>query len=304
VKSRLQEVGPGTVNVLRDLPGTINLPADAPEGERRAALAKWITDPRNPLTWRSIVNRVWQHHFGRGIVATPNDFGKMGQLPSHPELLDWLAAEFRDNGQSIKALHKLLVTSATYRQVPTGDERRDKIDAGNVYLWRMSRRKLEAEAVRDAAMAVAGRLDRTMGGPAFQDFVVEHPEHSPHYEYQLYDPDNPKSHRRSVYRFLVRSKPQPFMTVLDCADPSMQVEKRTETLSPLQALALFNNGFMLAMAKHLAERAGSVEAAFRMALAREPRADEKRALEEYAHRYGLANACRVILNLNEFVFVD
>jgi hypothetical protein len=196
------------------------------------------------------------------------------------------------------------VTSAIYRQVSTGAEARDRIDAGNVYLWRMTRRKLEAEAVRDAALAVAGRLDRTTGGPAFQDFVVQHPEHSPHYEYQLYDPDNPKSHRRSVYRFLVRSKPQPFMTVLDCADPSMQVEKRTETLSPLQALALFNNGFMLTMANHLAERAGSVEVAFRLALAREPTADERRALEEYAMQYGLANACRVILNLNEFVFVD
>jgi mono/diheme cytochrome c family protein len=304
VTQPLQEVGPGSVNVLRDLPGVINLPADAPEGERRAALAKWITDPKNPLTWRLIVNRVWQYHFGRGIVATPNDFGKMGQLPSHPELLDYLAAEFRDNGQSIKALHRLLVTTATYRQVSTGDEKFDKIDAGNVYLWRMTRRKLEAEAVRDAALAVAGRLDRKMGGPAFQDFVVEHPEHSPHYEYELYDPDNPKSHRRSVYRFLVRSKPQPFMTVLDCADPSMQVEKRTETLSPLQALALFNNGFMLAMAKHLADRAGSVDAAFRMALGRAPTADEKRELEAYAERYGLPNACRVILNLNEFVFVD
>jgi mono/diheme cytochrome c family protein len=304
VTQPIQEVGPGTVNVIRKLPGAFNLPADAPEGERRAALAKWIIDPRNPLTWRSIVNRIWQYHFGRGIVATPNDFGKMGQLPSHPELLDYLATEFRDSGQSIKALHRLLVTSATYRQVSTGNEKFDRIDAGNVYLWRMTRRKLEAEAVRDAALAVAGRLDRTMGGPAFQDFVVEHPEHSPHYEYELYDPDNPKSHRRSVYRFLVRSKPQPFMTVLDCADPSMQVEKRIETLSPLQALALFNNGFMLAMAKHLAERAGSVEPAFRLALSREPTAEERMALEDYASHHGLANACRVMLNLNEFVFID
>jgi mono/diheme cytochrome c family protein len=304
VTSPLQEVGPGTVNVIRDLPGAINLPPDAPEGDRRAALARWLTDPRNPLTWRSVVNRVWQYHFGRGIVATPNDFGKMGQLPSHPELLDWLAAEFRDNGQSLQALHRLLVTSATYRQASTGEERFDKIDAGNVYLWRMTRRKLEAEAVRDAALAVAGRLDRTIGGPAFKDFVVEHPEHSPHYEYQLHDPDDPGSHRRSVYRFLVRSKPQPFMTVLDCADPSMQVEKRIETLSPLQALALFNNGFMLTMAKHLAERAGSVGVAFRLALARNPTADERSALEAYAKQHGLANTCRVILNLNEFVFVD
>ena len=304
VKNPGPEVGPGTVNVIRGLPGNLHVPADAPEGDRRAALARWITDPKNPLTWRSIVNRVWQYHFGRGIVATPNDFGKMGQLPSHPELLDWLAAEFRDGGQSLKSLHRLLVTSATYRQASTGDERFEKIDADNVYLWRMSRRKLEAEAVRDAALVVAGRMDRTMGGPAFRDFVVEHPEHSPHYEYQLHDPDDPKAHRRSVYRFLVRSKPQPFMTVLDCADPSMQVDKRTETLSPLQALALFNNGFMLTMARHLAERAGNVTEAFRLALAREPTADERQALEAYAKRYGLANACRVILNLNEFVFVD
>jgi hypothetical protein len=228
----------------------------------------------------------------------------MGQLPSHPELLDWLAAEFRDSGQSLKSLHRLLVTSATYRQAPTGNERFYMIDAGNVYLWRMTRRKLEAEAVRDSALAVAGRLDRTMGGPAFRDFVVEHPEHSPHYEYHLHDPDDARAHRRSVYRFLVRSKPQPFMTVLDCADPSMQVEKRIETLSPLQALAMFNNGFMLTMARHLAERAGSVEAAFRLALARDPAAEERSALEAYAKQQGLANACRVILNLNEFVFVD
>jgi hypothetical protein len=171
----------------------------------------------------------------------------------------------------------------------------------------MTRRKLEAEAVRDAALASAGTLDRTMYGPAFRDFVTEHPEHSPHYQYHLADPDNPSARRRSVYRFLVRSKPQPFMTVLDCADPSMQVEKRTETLSPLQALALFNNGFMLAQAKHLAERverAGGVAAAFRLAIGREPTAVEREALEEYAKAYGLANACRVILNLNEFVFVD
>jgi hypothetical protein len=168
----------------------------------------------------------------------------------------------------------------------------------------MTRRKLEAEAVRDAALAVAGELDRRLAGPAFRDFVMTHPEHSPHYEYHLHDPENPASHRRSVYRFLVRSKPQPFMTVLDCADPSMQVEKRTETLSPLQALALFNNGFMLAMAKHLAERAGSVDAAFRLALGREPTVGEREALHAYANEHGLANACRLMLNLNEFMFVD
>jgi mono/diheme cytochrome c family protein len=307
VKNPLQEARPGTVSVIAGLPGSFDLPPNHSEGERRAALARWLIIEKNPLTWRSIVNRVWQYHFGRGIVATPNDFGRMGQLPSHPELLEWLAADFRDGGQSLKSLHRLIVTSSTYRQTSSGNEAAEKLDSGNAYLWRMTRRKLEAEAVRDAVLATAGKLDRKMGGPAFQDFVVEHPEHSPHYEYHLHNPDDPKAWRRSIYRFLVRSKPQPFMTVLDCADPSMQVEKRIETLSPLQALALFNNSFMLTMAKHLAarvEKDGGISAAFRIAIGRDPTAKELEALEAYANEHGLANACRVVLNLNEFVFVD
>ncbi len=305
------EVGPSALNLLADLPGTFELSAGHTEGDRRAALARWLTDARNVLAWRSIVNRVWQYHFGRGIVATPNDFGRMGQLPTHPELLDWLAVEFRDGGQSLKALHRLIVTSATYRQTSAGNPAAAAADAGNAYLWRMNRRKLEAEAVRDAALAVAGKLDRAMYGPAFQDFVVEHPEHSPHYEYQLHDPDDPKTFRRAVYRFLVRSRPQPFMAVLDCADPSMQVDRRNETGSPLQALALYNNGFMLTLARHLAarvERAGGAAeqtaAACRLALGRLPTPAEQQALADHASQYGLESACRVILNLNEFVFVD
>ncbi len=311
VKTPAQEVAAGTLNVFRELSGQFDLPANHTEGERRAALAKWLTNPKNPLTWRSAVNRMWQYHFGRGIVGTPNDFGRMGQLPTHPELLDWLAVEFRDNGQSLKKLHRLLVTSATYRQVSSGNEKFDKIDAGNAYLWRMPRRKLEAEAIRDAALLVSGKLDTTMYGPPFKDFVVEHPEHSPHYEYHLHDPSDAKTYRRSVYRFLARSKPHPFMTALDCADPSMQVDKRTESLSPLQALALYNNGFMLTMAKHLAarvEKAGTPEAqitrAFRTALGRSPTPTERATLVEHAQTHGLPNTCRVILNLNEFVFVD
>src|SRR5690606_16910957 len=142
--------------------------ADAPDGERRAALARWLSDERNPLVWRAIVNRVWQHHFGNGIVATPGDFGRMGEPPSHPELLDWLALEFRDGGQSIKDLHRLIVLSATYRQSSAGNPAFEAIDANDAYLWRAPRRKLEAEAVRDAALAVAGRLDPAMYGPAFQ----------------------------------------------------------------------------------------------------------------------------------------
>lgn len=306
-----QEVEPAALSGVPGLPANFDLPADAPEGERRAALAKWLTDSRNPLTWRSIANRVWMYHFGRGIVGTPNDFGRMGQLPTHPELLDYLAAEFRDNGQSLKKLHRLIVTSAAYRQSSAGNDAFDKLDANNAYLWRQNRRKLEAEAVRDAVLLVAGKLDRTPFGPAFQDFKIEHPAHSPHYEYHLADPNDPKTHRRSVYRFLVRSKQQPFMTVLDCADPSMQVDKRNETMSPLQALALLNNKLMLVMAKHLADRveksgdaSGQVTAAFRLALGRSPTATERDALAGHVKTHGLPSACRVILNLNEFVFVD
>jgi hypothetical protein len=174
------------------------------------------------------------------------------------------------------------------------------------------RHRLDAEAVRDSLLSVAGRLNLKLGGPSFQDFVIEHPEHSPHYEYHLHDPESPASQRRSVYRFLVRSNTQPFMTTLDCADPSLQVEKRNETITPLQALALLNNQLTLVMAKHFAERLAAhspdpreqMTFAFRLALAREPTADELSVLGEYLHQHGLANTCRLILNLNEFVFVD
>jgi mono/diheme cytochrome c family protein len=307
-----EPVEPGALSAVPGLAARFSLPADAPEGERRAALARWITDPRNPLTWRSIVNRVWQYHFGRGLVDSPNDFGRMGQLPSHPELLDWLAAEFREGGGSFKALHRLVLSSATYRQAVVSDARSEAIDSGNALLWRQNRRKLEAEAIRDSLLAVAGKLDLTMGGPSFQDFVIEKPAHSPQYRYDLADPAEPKLQRRSIYRFLVRSQQQPFMAALDCADPSMLVEKRNQTLTPLQALAQLNNQLALAMAKHFAARVetldstteGRITTAYRLALGREPAAEERDALSDYSRQYGLANACRVILNLNEFTFVD
>ena len=314
------EVGPGTLSCLPGLPSRFELPSNHLEGERRAALAEWLTRHDNPLTWRSIVNRVWQYHFGQGIVETPNDFGRMGALPTHPELLDWLAAEFRDGGQSFKSLHRLIVTSATYRQQSAiGDSsisdnaaQAADIDAGNRYLWRQNRRKLEAEALRDAVLSVSGTLDLTLGGPSFQDFVIERPEHSPHYQYHLHDPGDPASHRRSIYRFIVRSQPQPLMTVLDCADPSMQVAKRNEGQSPLQALALLNNPFMLTMSKrfatkleqHRGDLAAQVRRGHFEALGRLPTAQEEQALTAYARQFGLANACRLLFNLNEFTFVD
>jgi mono/diheme cytochrome c family protein len=316
-----KEVGAGAIAAIPGVNGRFDLPPTHTEGDRRAALARWLTSRDNPLTWRVMANRVWQYHFGRGLVDTPNDFGKMGQLPTHPELLDFLAAELRDGpanpdrkvgGGSLKHLHRLIVTSATYKQVSTSNEANAKTDADNRYLWRQNRRKLEAEAVRDSILSVAGKLDLKMGGPSFQDFVIEKPEHSPHYQYHLHDPEDAKAHRRAIYRFVVRSKQQPFMAALDCADPSLAVEKRNETLTPQQALALLNNKLAVAMAKHFATRveklgstdADRVSAAVRLALGREPTPKERDALAAYAKEHGLANACRVVLNLNEFVFVD
>jgi hypothetical protein len=312
VRSPRQVVGPGTIPILPGAPARFDLPPGAPEGERRAALARWLADPGNPLTWRSIVNRVWQYHFGRALVDSPNDFGRMGQLPSHPELLDWLAAEFRDGGQSFKKLHRSIVTSAVYRQSSAGDEAKAKVDGDNVLLWRMNRKRLEAEAVRDSVLMVAGRLDLSSGGPGFRDFAVERPEHSPHYEYRLADPEDPKSHRRSIYRFIVRSQPQPFLTALDCADPSMSVDKRNESTTALQALALLNDRLMVAMAAHFAGRLeresgalpARIDRAFLLAMARPPSRVEREALVDHARKFGLPNACRLIFNLNEFVFVD
>ncbi len=305
------EAPPGALTCVTELTARFDVSSADNEGPRRVALAEWIADSRNPLTWRSIVNRVWLYHFGRGLVDTPNDFGRMGTQPTHPELLDWLAVEFRDNGQSLKALHRLIVTSAVYRQSSAHDEACAAIDAGNQYLWRMNRRRLEAEAVYDAALVVAGKLDTAMYGPGFQAFAFRD-DHSPEYKYQEHDPDDPKSHRRSIYRFIVRSVPDPFMETLDCADPSLIVEKRNETLTPLQVLAQLNNKFMVRMAEHFAQRVShrspvlseQVRYAFHLAIGREPDATELTELTAYAQQHGLANACRAILNLNEFMFVD
>ncbi len=311
-------VTPGAVPIVPGVDWSFALPRDAADGARRAALARWLTHRRNPLTWRSIVNRVWQYHFGRGIADSPNDFGRMGQLPTHPDLLDWLAVTFRDGGpplgepQSLKALHRLIVTSSVYRQASVNDEVKAAADRENRFLWRMNRRRLDAESIRDAVLSAAGKLDTTMYGPGFRDFILEKPQHSPHYEYRKHDPNDPLTHRRAIYRFLVRSQQEPFMETLDCADPSQMVAKRNETLTSLQALTLLNNKFMLCMAEHLAQRlkaerpqvAGQIELAYRLTMGRTPSLDERRRLAAYAEEFGLANACRLVFNLNEFVFVD
>lgn len=312
VQKRAAQVSPGAVPIIKGVNWRFDLPEGHNESDRRVALADWIVHRDNPLTWRSIVNRVWHYHFGRGIVESANDFGRMGSLPTHPDLLDWLAADFRDNGQSLKRLHRLLLTSATYQQISQHKEDFAKIDGGNQFLWRMPRQALDAESIRDATLLLAGQLNHQLYGPAFRDFVLERPEHSPHYEYHKHDPDDPLSHRRSIYRFLVRSQQQPFMQTLDCADPSQSVARRGTTLTAIQALTLLNNKFMVRMSEHLAERLLQEQSSTRDAIhavyyeltGRAPTADEANRLEEYAAEYGLPNTCRVLLNMNEFVFVD
>jgi hypothetical protein len=263
------------------------------------------------LTWRSIVNRVWHHHFGRGIVDTPSDFGRNGSRPTHPELLDWLAVSFRDNCGSLKQLHRLLVTSAVYRQSSRHDEEAAKVDSDNRFLWRMNRRRLDAESLRDSVLFVSGRLDRSMGGPGYELFYFKD-DHSPIYDHSdLKKIHDPATYRRTVYRFTVRSVPNPFLDSLDCADPSLHTPVRNTTLTALQALSLMNNPFMVRQAAYFAERLKAnsgldrqVEQAYLLMLGRHPKAEEARAVMAYARKYGLVQTCRVLFNANEFVFVD
>ena len=306
-----EEARPGALPLPTDERFVFDLPDGHSEAERRAALARWITDARHPLTWRSIVNRVWLYHFGQAIVGSPNDFGRMGQKPTHPELLDWLAVEFRDGGQSLKKLHRLIVTSSVYRQ-GSANNRSAGRDSGNRLLWRMNRRRLEAEEIRDSILAISGRLNTEMGGPGYYLFALEKTAHSPHYEYHKFDPNDAESHRRSVYRFIVRSQPDPYMTTLDCADSSQSTPQRDETLTALQALSMLNNRFHLAMAEHFAHRLQGesrdldeqVRRAVQLTLGREPTTSEQKLYAEFAAKHGLPNLCRVMFNLSEFVYLD
>ncbi len=277
------------------------------EGQRRVALARSLTQSSNAFTWRSIVNRVWQYHFGVGIVDSANDFGRMGSEPTHPELLDWLAVWFRDEARgSLKQLHRLLLTSAAYRQSSAHREDTARIDADNRFLWRMNRQRLDAEAVRDTLVQLSGKMDLSMGGPAVRHFYFKD-DHSPVYDYARYDPLDPGLYRRSIYRFLVRSVPDPFMERLDCPDPSLLTPKRNVTLTAVQALTLLNNPFVLRMSQEMASRLAPgdpVASAFQEALGRAPTPDEHQVLREHAAQFGLPSALRLLFNTNEFVFVD
>ncbi len=284
------------------------------EGSRRAALAKWMTDPQNVLTWRSIVNRVWHYHFGRGIVDSPNDFGEMGSRPTHPELLDWLAVTFLESGGSIKRLHKMILMSAVYQQSSEHNAEFAKKDSDNRYLWRMNRTRLDAEELRDTILQITGKLDPTAGGPPVMQFLLidTNAPVTPVLDYAKFDVDSPASFRRSIYRYIYRTLPDPFMDTLDCADASQLTATRNVSMTALQALAMLNNQFILRQSEHLAARVAKIgdnlekqiEAVYQLVLERAPTRSELKALKKYAAEHGMANTCRIILNSNEFIFVN
>ncbi len=286
------------------------LPPDASEGARRAKLAEWIASPENPLTARVIANRLWQHHFGVGIVDTPNDFGFNGGRPSHPELLDWLAAYLVRHNWSLKQLHRVIVLSATYRQSSAAEPRAAGLDAGNRLLWRKTPLRLEAEMLRDAVLAASGQLNPARGGPGFQDFRT-FTNNSQFYE--VIDVEGYGYQRRTLYRTGIRSGTNPLLDVLDCPDPSTTTPSRAVTTTPLQALALLNDSFMLRMAERFAERVAAdagenstarVKRAYLLAFGREPTAEESATAVDFVAQHGLAAFCRVIFNANEFLYVE
>ncbi len=297
-------------NALTALKADLKLTSDSPDQERRLAFAAWLTDPeRNPLTPRVLANRLWVHVFGHGIVDTPGDFGKAGAPPSHPELLDWLAAEFVSGGWSAKRIVRLLVTSAAFRQSSAPNATAAQIDADARLLWRFPPRRVEAEVLRDAALAVAGTLDPTMGGPGFRI----HGDKKRYGGWQVVDNAGPATWRRMVYQESMRGIDDRMFTAFDRPECGQVTPKRTVSTTPLQALNLFNGDFILTQADKLAERvqreAGADSGAqiarvFVLVHGRAPSSGEAQTAQALVAQDGLPALCRVLLNTNEFAFIE
>ena len=310
VKLPEEVVTPAGLSAIVDLDPEFGLAAEAPEGERRLRFAEWLSDPRNPLPARVMANRVWHFHFGQGLVATPNDFGVSGAMPTHPELLDWLAMKFVESGWSVKTLHRLIVNSATYRQSSAMNAKAAALDADAQLLWRFPPRRLEGEVVRDAMLAVSGQINLAMGGPSFRSFdVLKFPANA----YAPVDKIGPEFNRRSIYRMNVNSGKEPLMDAFDCPDPSVKTPRRSVTTTPLQALGLMNNSFVLRQAEHLAERAmkesnndlpQAVQTAYRLSLGRFATGTEAERAWVAARERGLSSVCWALLNSTEFVYVQ
>ena len=299
-----EQVVPDAIRVLASL----NLSEHTPEQQRRVAIANWIASPANPLTARVIVNRLWQFHFGVGIVDTPSDFGANGTLPSHPELLDWLASEFIDRGWSMKNMHRLILTSKVWQQDsrPRGDA--TQVDAGSRMLWRFPPRRLEAEGIRDCILTATGKLDLSVGGPGFSAFEIamENVRHYfPKQEYGSAD------WRRMVYMTKVRQEKDSIFGVFDCPDGSQVTPKRSRSTTPLQALNLLNSRFVMQQAELFAAQLGKeseltenkIACAFELCFGREADEQELALAIAFVAEHGWVQFARAMFNANEFVFI-
>ena len=312
-----EQVEPGFLTILDPNPAKI-VPVEGSTG-RRAALARWFADSANPLTARVMVNRVWHHHFGRGIVETPNDFGVMGGRPSHRELLDSLAAGFMRDGWSLKKLHRRILLSKTWQQSSAHRVTAAAIDPNNRYLWRYPRHRLEGEAIRDAMLAVSGSLNTKMYGPGV--FPPLPPGMVTRGGWKA-DEDAAESNRRSVYVFVRRNTRYPMFEAFDMPDTHESCGRRNTTVSSTQALELLNNEVVVSWAKALAARVrndsgltteSQVERAWKLVYSREPSAKERESALAFLNRQatvaGSADAafldfCHMLLNSNEFVYVN
>ncbi len=300
-----EEVNPGGIAVFASL----DLSKDAPEQQRRHALADWIASEDNPLTARVLANRLWQFHFGTGIVDTPSDLGLNGTPPSHPELLDWLAAEFVENGWSMKHLHRLILHSATWKQDNKPRPEAMKVDAASRLLWRFPPRRIEAEGIRDSILMASGVLDlEKRGGPGFSAFEIE-AENVRHYHPK--ESYGPEDWRRMIYMTKVRQEKDVVFGAFDCPDASQVVPKRSRSTTPLQALNLLNSTFLMQQAgifaerleKESASRKDQVERAWRLCYQRPPEPAESEDSLAFIEAEGLVQFCRALLNANELVFI-
>jgi len=332
------EVKPGFLAILNPSPATVSQPPKRDSTGRRAALASVLTDPRNPLTARVMVNRIWHYHFGRGIVGTPSDFGLKGDRPTHPALLDWLASEFIQNGWSMKHIHRLIMTSDTYRQASAYNEKAGRIDPENRLLWRFPRQRLEGEAIRDSMLAVSGRLNAKMGGPSV--FPKLPTGMTTRGGWDL-NQDEAERDRRSIYVFVRRNTRYPMFETFDMPDTHESCARRNITTSPIQALTMLNSDLTLGWAQSFAgrvlalagtDRHAQIEAAYRLAYARVPNPAEEKSIRSFLDKHraivaeraatgaklalpaeltdkmdstdgaALVDFCHMLMNANEFVY--
>lgn len=305
--ARREEVPPDALEIL----GSLGLATSSPERERRLKFATWVTAPENPLTARVIVNRLWQHHFGTGLVDTPSDFGANGTLPTHPELLDWLARELVEHGWSLKHIHRLILLSNSWQQDSRPRMDALAVDAGSRLLWRFPPRRLEAEAIRDSILATSGVLDLTMGGPGFSGFEVQMENVRHFFPKKDYGPTD---WRRMIYMTKVRQEQESVFGAFDCPDASQVTASRSRSTTPLQALNLLNSTFVLQQAelfaRRLEEEAGGTDQAerraalaFELAFGRPATVEEIHSASAFATEHGWSALCRAMLNSNEFLFI-